>query len=51
MQMAATPITLTKIITDKKSVEDLYSQLDRTRRELERALQDLNARIAAVEQK
>ncbi len=49
--MAANHIALTKIITDKKSVEDLYSQLDRLKRELERLLQDLNARIAAVEQK
>lgn len=49
--MAAESVGLSKIVTDKKSVEDLYSQLDRLRRELDRSLNALDRRIKALEQK
>lgn len=49
--MATNHIVLTKTVVDKKSVEDLYGQLDRLRRELERLLQDLDSRIRAVEER
>ncbi len=49
--MAAESVGLSKIVTDKKSVEDLYGQLDRLRRELERVLVSFELRIKAVEEK
>ncbi|MBQ8338221.1 MAG: hypothetical protein IJY33_03670 [Oscillospiraceae bacterium] len=49
--MAAESVGLSKIITDKKSVEDLYGQFDRLRRELDRALNALDGRIKALEEK
>lgn len=49
--MARTAVEISKIITDKKSVDDLYGQLDRLRRELDRVLKSLERRITAVEDK
>ena len=51
MQMAAESVGLTKIVTDRKSIEDIYGQLDRLRRELDRALSALDRRIKALEEK
>ncbi len=47
--MAKTNVELSKILTDRKSVEDLYGQLERLTRELDRVLRSLEKRIEAVE--
>ena len=49
--MAKRMVELTRTVADKKTIEDLYGQLDRLKRELNRILSGLDERIKAFEQK
>ncbi|MBQ5816265.1 MAG: hypothetical protein IIW33_02260 [Oscillospiraceae bacterium] len=49
--MAKTNVEFSKVISDKKSVDDLYGQLERLKSELERILHSLDRRIEAIEER
>ena len=49
--MAKSAVEISKVVTDKKSVDDLYGQLERFKRELDRSLKSLERRIQALEDK